>query len=303
MGNPETATLTPPSELEGAIQEYLVHLASTKSPHTVRSYASDLKPLAAHIASVAEITETVLLRFLREHAPSPVTRARKLASLRSFCRYARERKWLTTDPTTGLESPMRRRTLPKALSQNQAKDLLEQHAHSTAPLRDAALLELLYSTGMRAAEIVSLDAGALSFTDRSILVRGKGGKERMVLFGATAAQALTQYVHHERVAPSAGDPLFTNPRGRRLTTRTVQNVVRRWAAQAGLPPSTTPHTLRHSFATHLLDGGADLKTVQQLLGHANLATTQVYTHVSVERLREAVAKAHPRSHRANPEAD
>ena len=136
----------------------------------------------------------------------------------------------------------------------------------------------------------------LDLKDRSLQVQGKGSKDRVTLFGQAAEEAIKEYLADERiVSETHPEPIFTNPKGKRLTTRTVQNIVKRWALRAGLPPETSPHTLRHSFATHLLDGGADLKSVQQLLGHESLATTQVYTHLSIERLKEAVEKAHPRS--------
>jgi integrase/recombinase XerC len=131
--------------------------------------------------------------------------------------------------------------------------------------------------------------------NRAVMVLGKGNKQRLALFGDTCRAALLDYIQTERVPPAAGYPLFTNPKGGRLTVRSVHTVVRKWAVRSGLPPDVSPHTLRHTFATHLLDGGADLKSVQQLLGHESLATTQIYTHVSVERLHDAVRRAHPRS--------
>lgn len=283
------------TELESVINDYLQHLGASKSAHTVKSYGSDLRQLATHCASVADCTRDTLLQFLRTNAPQPTTRARKLATLRSFFRYARRAKLVSVDPTVGLESPIRRRRLPKALNQHQAVDLLDQDPQVKSPLRDQAILELMYATGMRASEVVALNLGEVDFDNLTIVVHGKGNKERIVLFSETSARALRQFVTHERNKPTSGDPMFTNQKGERITTRTLQNIVKRWAANSGLPPSTSPHTLRHSFATHLLDGGAELKTVQQLLGHESLATTQVYTHVSIERLRDAVNAAHPKS--------
>jgi integrase/recombinase XerC len=141
---------------------------------------------------------------------------------------------------------------------------------------------------------VGINVADIDFKNQSLLVRGKGNKERLVLFGRTAKTAIRDYMEHERKLPVSEAALFTNAKGGRITTRTVQNVVKRWCVRVGLPPETSPHTLRHSFATHLLDGGADLKSVQQLLGHENLATTEIYTHVSMERLRTTVDSAHPR---------
>jgi site-specific recombinase XerD len=177
------------------------------------------------------------------------------------------------------------------LSALEVSDLFEKQVGELS-LRDRALLELAYAAGLRASEIVSLNRDDLQMRERVIRVVGKGNKERVVLFGTEAERALTEYLASRKDSESA---LFVNTKGGRLTTRSVQNIVKRWAMNAGLPEWVSPHTLRHSFATHLLDGGADLKSVQQLLGHANLGTTQVYTHLSMERLKDTVEKAHPRS--------
>jgi integrase/recombinase XerC len=211
-------------------------------------------------------------------------------------KYLRAAEVLQNDPTEILEAPFRRKRLPKALSQGQTTQLLDQATVSKTPLRDRALLELMYSAGLRVSELVGINITDMDLRNQSLRVMGKGSKERIALFGRTATTAVRDYMDAERVPPSKGIPLFTNDKGGRITTRTVQNVVKRWAIQVGLPPETSPHTLRHSFATHLLDGGADLKSVQQLLGHESLATTQIYTHVSVERLKATVDQAHPKSH-------
>lgn len=279
-------------ELDVWIDRFTAHLAAMRSAHTAKSYAADLAQLSSSLGGQMDLTPPKLRAYLRQYGGSPVTRARKLSALRSFVRFLREAGRIEGDPTEALEAPFRRKRLPKALSQHQAEAMLDQQPHSAAPERDRALLELMYAAGLRAAEVVAVNLGDLDLPRGQVHVRGKGNKERMALFGEPARQAIEAYL------PKRGstDPaLFVGPQGKRLTTRTVQNVVKRWAVQAGLPPDTSPHTLRHSFATHLLDGGADLKSVQQLLGHESLATTQVYTHVSVERLREAVLKAHPKS--------
>lgn len=287
------------AELDGLIQTFLDHLATGRSAHTVRAYGSDLAQFSEVTGGETDFSAATLRRYLRIHAPNPVTRARKLASLRSFTKFLRRLGILDHDPTEVLEAPYRRRSLPKALTQAQMDALLEQVGRSKTPLRDRALLELAYGAGLRASEVVGVDVGDIDFQSRSVQVRGKGNKERLTLFGGTCARVLELYLKEERVPAVGSNALFTNPRGGRLTTRSFQDVVKRWCRSAGLPPEVTPHTLRHSFATHLLDGGADLKTVQQLLGHENLATTQIYTHVSVERLRDAVAKAHPRGSKSS----
>jgi site-specific recombinase XerD len=279
--------------MDAWIQKFLDHLAASRSPHTVRSYASDLAQLAECSGEALDLSEGTLLRYLRTYGKTPRTRARKLSSLRAFCRYVRAAGVLESDPTATLEAPFRRRTLPKALAANQMTEMLEQDRHSPALLRDQAILELLYGSGLRAAELVALDVPDVDLRAGRARIQGKGNRQRIVAVGSSAIEAVTTYLKTDRVPPTEGNPLFTNPSGKRLTTRSVQNIVKRWAISVGLDPNTSPHTLRHSFATHLLDGGADLKSVQQLLGHASLATTQIYTHVSTERLRETIRKAHP----------
>lgn len=294
----------PQGLLSDRIAEFLENLALRRSPHTVRSYGADLSQLALMLDGQWRLNPASLQNYLRTYGGTATTRARKLSTLRQFCKFARKRGWIANDPTELLEAPIRRRRLPKALTLTQAETMLDQLGDdfSKTPQRDRAMLELMYAAGLRASEIVGINLPDVDLKEGTIRVMGKGSKERMVLFGETAANALRDYLAGERTCLDPKQPVFTNPEGRRLTTRTLQNLVKRWAKRAGLPPDVSPHTLRHSFATHLLDGGADLKTVQQLLGHESLATTQIYTHVSIERLKETVRKAHPRS-KANPEPE
>lgn len=282
--------------LSEQVDAFLEHLATRRSPHTVRSYGSDLGQLVEFLGD-SGVFETDRLRlFLRALAKSPTTRARKLSTLRAFARFSKRMGWIERDPTEALDAPIKRRGLPKALAEGQVRELLGSSPDSRHRLRDLAMLELMYGAGLRASEVVSIDLPDLRLGDRSVQVKGKGNKERVALFGQPCADAIESYLSLERVAPSRGVPLFTNRDGGRLTTRSVQTTIKRWAVIAGLPTEVSPHTMRHSFATHLLDRGADLKTVQQLLGHESLATTQIYTHVSVDRLRASVDLAHPRSH-------
>jgi integrase/recombinase XerC len=290
--------------LDALIQSFIDHLAVGRSSNTVRAYGADLAQLAAHLdeqlgraPTIDDLTDATLRGYLRKFGGTPVTRARKRSCLRTFARYLIKLGARADDPSEGLEAPIRRKRLPKALSQQQAEALLDQDDVGKTPLRDRAILELMYSAGLRAGEVVALNLRDIDLPRGIVTTLGKGRKQRVALFGDACRRALANYLENEQVQPTHGDPLFTNPEGERLTSRTVQNVVKRWALRAGLSPDVSPHTLRHSFATHLLDGGADLKTVQQLLGHESLATTQVYTHVSIERLRETVAKAHPKSRR------
>lgn len=281
------------ADLDELIQRFLDHLAARRSPHTVRSYGADLSQLSTLGTSREILSPAHLRTYLRKFGTSPITRARKLSTLRTFVKFLKSIEEIDHDPTESLEAPIRRRRLPKAMSQLQANELLDQSSDSKTPYRDRAMLELMYAAGLRASETVGVDISDIDFNSRSIRVKGKGSKERVTLFGSAAEEAIRLYMEKERVGEARA--LFTNQKGERLTTRTLQNIVKRWARQVGLPPEVSPHTLRHSFATHLLDGGADLKTVQQLLGHESLATTQIYTHLSIERLKEAVNKAHPKS--------
>ena len=273
---------------------YLAYLAIRKSPQTVRAYGNDIEQLTEGLRS-PDLSPEAIRRYLRKYGITPVTRARKLSSVRNFVRWLRTNGEIDHDPTELIEAPIRRKRLPKALNAPQTTELLDQPDDGRSPKRDRALLELMYSAGLRVSELTGIDLRAIDFDRREITVTGKGNKQRVVLFGRTATSAIQDYLQEERVRPISGDALFTNSRGGRLTTRTVQNVIKRWCVRAGLPTTVTPHTHRQTFATHLLDGGADLKTVQQLLGHESLATTQVYTHVSMERLRKTVDEAHPRS--------
>ncbi len=282
-------------DLDNHIQAFLDHVAATRASNTVKGYGSDLAQLAKSLDGEFDFTTDSLKQYLRKYAQTPVTRARKLSTLRAFARFLKQLGRIQDDPTELMDAPFRRRTLPKALSQHQAEELLDQKGFGKTPLRDRAMLELAYGAGLRSSELVSVQQADIDLHGLTVKVRGKGDKERLSLFGGQCREAITAYLEKERVQPTEADPLFTSPKGRALSPRTFQTVVKRWARQAGLPPDVTPHTLRHSFATHLLDGGADLKTVQQLLGHENLATTQIYTHISIERLREAVASAHPKS--------
>jgi integrase/recombinase XerC len=281
--------------LDELIQRFLDNLAVKRSHHTVRSYGSDLAQLSAFTDGQLVLEPEKLRGYLRKYGKTPVTRGRKLSSLRAFFKFLRQIKQIDCDPTELLEAPFQRKRLPKALTQGQTTELLDQPDGGRTPLRDRALLELMYAAGLRASEVVGVNIRDIDFKDRTLSVQGKGNKQRIAMFGETCGAAIEHYIRSERVQPRQDDPLFTNKRGGRIITRTVQLVVKRWALRVGLPPDVSPHTLRHSFATHLLDGGADLKTVQQLLGHESLATTQIYTHISIDRLRQAVQESHPRS--------
>lgn len=290
--------------MDSDIERFLLHLSTVRAQNTVKAYASDLAQFAqvcedAGVTDVGRVTADEIRRYLRPYSAAPeATTSRKLYSVRSFFRFLRSRGLVGSDPTLDVDAPIRRRRLPKALTLTQTEELLEAGAR----LRDRAIVELLYGAGLRVQELCNLDIRNLDFETRTCRVLGKGGKERVSVFGRAAADALVEYLTKERPAllgKKACLAVFLNKHGDRLTVRSVYRIVSALGQAQGL--SVGPHTLRHSFATHLLDGGADLRSVQELLGHARIQTTQIYTHLSTERLRIAYEAAHPRAHEEDDE--
>ena len=228
------------------------------------------------------------------------TIARRLSCLRSFFRYLVRRQAITADPMAGLMAPRLERRLPKVANRELLDALLEAPDETTpAGLRDRAILELLYATGVRGSELEAIDVSDVEFGRREIRVLGKGSKERVVIFGKAAQEALAEYLSRGRphlLKENRDEPaLFLNRFGKRLSVRSVRDILEKYLMQVAAELHLSPHSLRHSFATHLLDGGADLRAVQELLGHSSLGTTQVYTHVSNQRLQAAFRRAHPRA--------
>ena len=278
-----------------------------RSAHTVRAYRSDLELLIAFAAGrgctePADIDLPLLrswLASMHSAGQSRSTIARRAAAARSFTAWCAKRGIVATDPGARLASPQVPKRLPTVLDSRQAAavmDLAAVAADDGDPvgLRDRAIVELLYATGIRVSELCALDLGDLDGGSRTVRVLGKGRKQRVVPFGAPAHDALTDWLGVRAHLAKVPDPLFVGRRGARIDPRTVRAVVHRITGQAGVP-SLAPHGLRHTAATHVLEGGADLRSVQELLGHANLATTQRYTHVSVERLRTTFTQTHPRA--------
>jgi integrase/recombinase XerC len=279
------------------------------SPRTVSSYLHDLKQFQAFLqdqpafsgpaAGWLERVDTILLRrFLaRLHGTCQRTSiGRKLSSLRTFFRYLVREGLISVSPADTLSTPRRQEYLPKTFSVDQTGALLDQQ-HSGRPLlvlRDRAILELLYSCGLRVSELTGLNVGSVDRRERLARVLGKGSKERLVPVGRQALKALEEYLD-ARSHPPLDAPLFLNQRGERLTPRSIQRNLKKQLLTAGLPTDGTPHALRHTFATHLLDAGADLRAIQELLGHASLSTTQKYTKVSLSHLTAVYDRAHPRS--------
>jgi integrase/recombinase XerC len=295
--------------LQAALDAYLAHLGATRgaSPHTLRAYGRDLGEFlefldARGVRAFAEVTPRTLRAYLAHLDERGLARAsvqRMLSSVRGFFRHLLERGLVEVHPATGLRQARQARALPGALESSEVEALLAApDAATPAGRRDRALFEVLYSAGTRAAETVGLNRGDLDLRRGVARVRGKGRKERLAALGKYAVEALERYLgdpERPQPAPRAADAVFLNLRGGRLTTRSLGRILEHHVRRAGLRRPATPHTLRHSFATHLLDRGADLKAVQELLGHAHLATTQIYTHVSIERLRQIYERAHPRA--------
>jgi integrase/recombinase XerC len=293
------------------VDRYLEHLRYQRnaSPATVRAYAADLLGFVEYLESAGaptapESIDAIRLRGwlagLHQGGLERSSVARKVSAVRAFFRYLVREGRMGENPADRIATPQVRRKLPRHLNVADAAILVESPDPST-PLgaRDRALLELLYATGLRVAEVCSLDLDSIDLPELILRVVGKGSKERLVPFGRKAAAALRHYLTaRDRLGNRGGsDPeaLFVNYRGTRLSTRSVRRLLDRYIQRCALQHRISPHGLRHSFATHLLDAGADLRAIQELLGHASLSTTQRYTHVTTERLREVYRKAHPRS--------
>ena len=275
------------------------------SPHTCQAYLRDLSEFKRFCGQqglstardLARVDALLLRRFLAEllkrNQRSSI--ARKLSSLRMFFRFLVRENLLQASPAEELSTPRLERYLPRTLSVDEAHALMENaRGGDVLSLRDQAIYELLYSSGLRVSELTGLDVGSIDLREKLVRVLGKGSKERIVPIGSKAVTALQAYLA-ERSGPAVSGPLFLNARGGRLTARSVQRHLKTRLVKTGVFKDISPHALRHSFATHLLDGGADLRAIQELLGHASLSTTQKYTQVSVDHLMKVYDAAHPRS--------
>ena len=278
---------------------------------TTKSYREDLAALCEYLADsregrlpgpgdVSVLDLRGYVASLHESGYSKATIARRLASMRSFFRFGQREGWTETNPAKPLRNPRRGRSLPHFLSAEEIGRLLQSPpAAETQGLRDRAIMETMYSAGLRVSELVSLNDGDVDFAAGVLRVRGKGRRERLAPVGSYATRALKKWLRVRKLdvreANGAESPVFVNKFGCRLTTRSVGRMLEKYLKITGLDGRTTPHSLRHSFATHLLDQGADIRSVQELLGHKSLVTTQIYTHVSTSALRKAYEKAHPRA--------
>ncbi|MEJ5258916.1 MAG: tyrosine recombinase XerC [Anaerohalosphaeraceae bacterium] len=303
------------------IQDFITYLKLEKhfSDYTAKCYGADLEQFVQFLQdeqkadpnapsagpdqlllSVDVQTVRKFMAFLNERHYTKSTTARKLATLRSFYKFLVKRGRLSSNPVSSIKTPKQEKKLPKFLEYEQVQKLLNTPPADTwLGARDRAMLEVLYSTGMRVSELVALNLEDVDFLGEVIHVRGKGKKERICPIGSSALQSIQHYIEfrNKRIQtdPSFDTKvLFANKHGKRLSTRSVRRKMDKYLIQAGLDPSISPHTLRHSFATHMLNNGADLRSVQELLGHQSLSTTQIYTHVTTSRMKEQYQNAHPR---------
>jgi len=298
-------------KMETALNRYLVYLQAQRdaSPYTVRNYGQEIAQFMDYLRDQEGVTDWsavdrhMVRRYLAHLGAAGYARAsiaRKLTEVRSFYKWMQREGLVLENPLHGVSAPRVEKRLPVFLSLDEVQALLAAPDLSTPQgQRDKAILELLYAAGLRVSELAALNLGHVDRTQREVRVLGKGRKERIVVLGEPAVRALTTYLNDGRLKLLKGDravsALFLNRSGGRLSARSVQKILDKYSTMAGLDKEVTPHVLRHTFATHLLDGGADLRTVQELLGHEHLSTTQIYTHVTQTRAREVYEQAHPRA--------
>ena len=295
--------------MENLIQEFIDYLGHEKglADNTLESYGRDLRQYIGFLSggttvsleNASQSTIVAYLMSLRKQGKATATIARRLAALKAFYQFLVRENYLASDPTDDLTSPKLERKLPKVLSVGEVERLLSRPDRTNpAGLRDKAMLELLYATGVRVSELVNLDVEDVDLDEGFVRCVGKGRKERVAPMGEIAIAALRAYLDGARgkmVSDPGEKAVFVNHHGRRLTRQGFWKIVKKYAALAHIQKEITPHTLRHSFATHLLENGADIRAVQEMLGHADISTTQIYTHVTKERLKDVYAKSHPRA--------
>jgi len=294
--------------MNNLIHEFITYLSVERglALNTLESYGRDLRQYSQYLqedkADLDAVSRTTIinyLTFLQKQGKATATIARRLAALKAFYQFLVREKRIQTDPTANLESPRLEKRLPRVLSVAEVERLLAQPDPSQpAGSRDRAMLELLYATGIRVSELVSLNVSDVNLETGYIRCSGKGSKERIVPLGSLAIASVREYLENGRrklVKDRDEQALFVNHHGHRLTRQGFWKIVKKYAEDARIDKEITPHTLRHSFATHLLENGADLRSVQEMLGHADISTTQIYTHVTKGRLKEVYARSHPRA--------
>lgn len=291
------------------VEEFIRYLAVERglSDNTLDSYFGDLRQYldflkSQGISSFSETSKATVVEYLtklQQEGKAPATLSRHLAALKSFYQFLVAEQLISDSPTENLETPRLAKKLPSVLSIQQVEHLLQQPDTSQpAGLRDKAMLELIYATGLRVTELVSLNLDDLNLDIKYVRCMGKGSKERIIPVGSIAAHHVGVYLEHGRVklVKTPGEKaLFLNHHGRRLTRQGFWKILKKYAKAAGIKQKITPHTLRHSFATHLLENGADLRVVQELLGHADISTTQIYTHLTTGHIKEVYDRTHPRA--------
>lgn len=320
--SPEPFRADQMSELRTQIAEFLHHLKVEKnsSEMTIKSYSEDLEGWLEYTVQLHDgrlpCLEDIYVSEIRgylaamnEAKYAKTTAARRMASLRSFFRFAQRQGWCSENPAASVRNPKQGRTLPLFLTISEINALLTAPKLSSwQGVRNRAMLEVIYSAGLRVGELVAIDLDDLILEEGMVRVRGKGMKERYGFLGSYAVEAVNDWLElrpgilKRSAHPTQENPIFLGSTGMRITTRSVERMVAKYIKQTGLNRKASPHTLRHSFATHLLNAGADIRAIQELLGHKNLVTTQIYTHVSTDVMREAYMKSHPRS-RLHPESE
>lgn len=295
--------------MKALVKEFINYLAVERglANNTLDSYNRDLNQFMSFlekekVSEVQKATRNMImayLLFLQKRGRATATVSRHLAALKSFYHYLVKEKYIEKDPTVNLESPKLEKKLPRILTVDEVEMLLHQpKGNDPTSLRDKAMLELLYATGIRVSELISLDINHINLEMGYIRCFGKGSKERIVPVGSLARKCVNEYLQKGRaklIKIRSEQALFVNQHGRRLTRQGFWKIIKKYALRAGIAKEITPHTLRHSFATHLLENGADLRSVQEMLGHADITTTQIYTHLTKGRLKEVYAKSHPRA--------
>ncbi len=297
------ATEAPQGPLRLQAERFLTHLRATRnySPHTLRAYGKDLEAFVAKYPGLEPggIERVHVRAFLadlqKEGGLARASILRRMAALRSFVKFLRSAGLLKGNPVFGVPLPKRGRPLPKFLTENEMAELMAVPASSNAAQRprDRALIELIYSSGLRRAEVVSLNCGDIDYMSGTVRIFGKGSKERIVPVGDGALKCLRSYLEGRRKEDA--EPVFVGPSGKRLSDAGLVFILSRWVKASALKKRITPHVLRHSFATHLMNRGCDIRMVQEMLGHVSLQTTQIYTHVSLDRMKEVYKDSHPRS--------
>lgn len=289
------------------MKEFIEYLKIIKnySDNTIRNYEIDLDEYKVFLdhkqITNYQVDQKIIrqyIEYLNKQKYETTTISRRISALKSFYKFLYKKNYINSNPMTLIKNPKKEKKLPKFLYINEIEELLKKTDNTVQGIRDHLIIELLYSTGIRVSELVNIKIKDINFINKTIKIKGKGSKERIVLYGKICANIINDYLNKSRnniKNSSNNEYLILNLKGNKLTDRSVRNIINKYMQKTSIQKQISPHTLRHTFATHLLDNGADLKAVQELLGHSDLGTTQIYTHISNERLRDVYLKTHPRS--------